>query len=138
MFTQVFALSFEIIEIELKCRQCILVALGVLSFCRMSHMVETFLNKFLVNPSPQITWKWTTHPEKYSTTKLSHLSAYLKGKDQKWHFRCLKRKSETTCIVQITPLNQGKITLDTHFHHSKMFVFWQFYLFFIFCLVLIV
>ena len=47
---------------------------------------------------------------------------------QKWHFRCPKRKSETTFIDQITPLNLEKNTLGTHFGHLKV-VFWPFWLF---------
>ena len=47
---------------------------------------------------------------------------------QKWHIRSPKRKSETTFIDQIPPLNLGKITLGTHFCHSKV-VFWPFYTF---------
>ena len=39
-----------------------------------------------------------------------------------------KRKSETSFINQIPPLNLGKITLGTHFCHSKV-VFRPFYLF---------
>ena len=50
---------------------------------------------------------------------------------QKWHFRSPKRKSETTFINQIPPLNLRKITPGTHFRHWKVF-FWPFYLFSIF------
>ena len=52
----------------------------------------------------------------------ANCARYLQfGGDQKWHFRSPKRKSETTFINQIPPLNLGKITSGTHFRHSKVF-----------------
>ena len=39
---------------------------------------------------------------------------------QKWHFWSPKRKSETTFIDLITPLNIGKITSGTHFCTLKV------------------
>ena len=50
---------------------------------------------------------------------------------QKWHFQSPKRKSETTFIDQLPPLNLKKITSGMHFRNSKVF-FWPFYLFGIF------
>ena len=50
---------------------------------------------------------------------------------EKWHLWCPKRKSETTFIDQITPLNLGKITSGTHFRTLKV-GFWPFHYFGIF------
>ena len=50
---------------------------------------------------------------------------------QKWHFQCPKRKTKTTFIDLITPLNLEKITFATRFGHLKV-AFWPFYIFCIF------
>ena len=53
------------------------------------------------------------------TLKIAYFAQYLQFWGyQEWHSRSLERKSVTTIIDQVPPLDLEDITLETHFSHS--------------------